>query len=1392
MTNESTSQFDANAAGSQGSDSFTDDLFTKGLIAVAIAAAGAGTTLVARQAIINRRDEAVERDLATIKGLPWRNAVHQKDGKSFDAIQIVLRADDWDAHNIRAALQRANIPTERFTHASGAEVIRIIEPKTQIKLGKIPTLGGTRIAENLSELQGYTLAPAQNLTEIKTDEDVIEWAKSHVELADDYARGHAQQLYNKIANAILEMPRTQQVLVLYGGKPIVLGSLDTINKLHGGMEDGNQCGGFFNPADNKVYLGIGNEGEHPKSLRDIRAVNDHEFGHSFDWNSLGLDYSRDPEWVDAVKREIIWRQGRTITSPIAMESPTQSGIIDHFRSPLYTPENYAREATAEMTAIFNDALTRRGGNMVETDAFMRISYPEMWPVYKDKFLTRLDEIAGDLNPDYVVPPPPLERTVTKAARASAWVPRADEDVTDIMSRSGWGRNSVAEAYGPNARALRIEPGSFPNVGSTEFRAEFRRIDLPHDSYIVALNPEASMRAATHGRIRSESLAVDAATNLHRLTLERVQDSEKLIKDDPWVAQRLHNKQYTLGVDISNMPEDEIRGIEKLLRANGISYEAIIIDNSNTYLTFPKDPTAVHFRNEQDLSRRRSKILPESYYDSPNMSNEDIERLVGDWVTHTNRPITEPSPSNIRLYKDSSMPDVSGRIEGVRTPKETGVSAKEPESLSSPQPTRQPVNGDKSLTELRADIEHVGPRKPMGYMLLSTIEKHWGPDAAEAFARDAQSKGLKTQLFRGDEPGFRGSKGVLTVWDEAELQKLLDKHRSVLTEAGWPTDANKFAQKVYFTHAPSPSPMFDLVADAFADYSNTGRMGVIEADKSGGQSSPDNRGLRRHEPGSAWSKPSAPLDSPPAPSGADSVSTSATPTTTTAANGTPRASFTPANADGAGAARAPQLQRGTGTPVDGLINRDTNIKPDAASVGTATASSADKFVKRDPITALPPVANDTGITPHRPATRAPVKPPVAANDALPSARALTGAEAIADAGHAIGGVSEAMKAAQAFEALGHAGRFAKLAKTGATKIPVAGVLLAGGFGAYALYHAEQGHNEGKLTDGQITAVRTALLPYVGTQAGSIVTGLASEEVIDAAMVKAGVPEEYRLGTLRQGIMSGAHMVEQMNQLNARKVEVPAPVAAEFINGLRTVKGPTEDLALNDYLAARDAALSEAQFGRPMGAKVGNMRVPESETQAIIDNAARTYIAMGGTLETAQFALSENPEQARATAMVQDVINLAPSSVTKTSYPSGDKNLEQLKKLKLQSETATPDQKAAFQEQMTVAAAAFVKAGGTAKVALVAYYHAAPFAISSETIAQLQADKAMLKRFDGADGTKPDLILTAVEIGKGLARSGLYNPKLDSDKDGKGDYPEIKTAALNQAEFQAQRNNSPKGR
>ena len=149
------------------------------------------------------------------------------------------------------------------------------------------------------------------------------------------------------------------------------------------------------------------------------------------------------------------------------------------------------------------------------------------------------------------------------------------------------------------------------------------------------------------------------------------------------------------------------------------------------------------------------------------------------------------------------------------------------SLSEPNETQvfTPRRERESLSDLRT----VGPNKPVGYLSVPNIDKLGSTvDQEREIAIQA---GLKTKFYSlglpvTDLTGIGISLtwgGALYVYHQEALKELLEANRDLLKKHHWPTEPDKFINKIAGSDARPKTPFFDLVAKAFADDKNPGRL-----------------------------------------------------------------------------------------------------------------------------------------------------------------------------------------------------------------------------------------------------------------------------------------------------------------------------------------------------------------------------------------------------------------------------------------------------------------------------------------------------------------------------------------------------------------------------------------
>jgi len=113
--------------------------------------------------------------------------------------------------------------------------------------------------------------------------------------------------------------------------------------------------------------------------------------------------------------------------------------------------------------------------------------------------------------------------------------------------------------------------------------------------------------------------------------------------------------------------------------------------------------------------------------------------------------------------------------------------------------------------------NIGPNKPMGYIIMDEERIFTMLDAVIKIleARGNQAIVLKPSEGHSLFP-------TLFAWNDVSVQRLLDENAGVLSAAGWPQTSEEFVKRVANQFVPSPSKLFDLIADAFGDKTNPGR------------------------------------------------------------------------------------------------------------------------------------------------------------------------------------------------------------------------------------------------------------------------------------------------------------------------------------------------------------------------------------------------------------------------------------------------------------------------------------------------------------------------------------------------------------------------------------------
>jgi hypothetical protein len=113
----------------------------------------------------------------------------------------------------------------------------------------------------------------------------------------------------------------------------------------------------------------------------------------------------------------------------------------------------------------------------------------------------------------------------------------------------------------------------------------------------------------------------------------------------------------------------------------------------------------------------------------------------------------------------------------------------------------------------ADIEQVGPTKPLGYLPRKTIIAVCGREIDEV-KRWAELHNLRYLDLLPEECDI--SSGALFVWDDHSLSNLLTANAAMLYEVGWPTTTEAFVATVARRYG-SDARLYELIGRAFGDF-----------------------------------------------------------------------------------------------------------------------------------------------------------------------------------------------------------------------------------------------------------------------------------------------------------------------------------------------------------------------------------------------------------------------------------------------------------------------------------------------------------------------------------------------------------------------------------------------
>lgn len=144
--------------------------------------------------------------------------------------------------------------------------------------------------------------------------------------------------------------------------------------------------------------------------------------------------------------------------------------------------------------------------------------------------------------------------------------------------------------------------------------------------------------------------------------------------------------------------------------------------------------------------------------------------------------------------------------------------------------REPIEPPQPWVHIESldDIRNIGPEKPLGTLTLEIIRDRFHINPAK-LAQEARAKGLFVK-FTEETPVHPPA---LYVADKTALAALLERHAETLQAAGWTTNPDDFIENVSHIQVLHKTKLYDVVADAFAHYTNPGRTdqaypAIIEA------------------------------------------------------------------------------------------------------------------------------------------------------------------------------------------------------------------------------------------------------------------------------------------------------------------------------------------------------------------------------------------------------------------------------------------------------------------------------------------------------------------------------------------------------------------------------------
>lgn len=116
-----------------------------------------------------------------------------------------------------------------------------------------------------------------------------------------------------------------------------------------------------------------------------------------------------------------------------------------------------------------------------------------------------------------------------------------------------------------------------------------------------------------------------------------------------------------------------------------------------------------------------------------------------------------------------------------------------------------------------DVRLVGPDKPLGYIPFPALAGRLDP---EELVRETHRRGVRACIWDPKAPSSHRRRVIpalcVVAWDPEALASLIAANASIVSEADWPVDAETFARRTLYQTVDRDTPMYDLLATAYAD------------------------------------------------------------------------------------------------------------------------------------------------------------------------------------------------------------------------------------------------------------------------------------------------------------------------------------------------------------------------------------------------------------------------------------------------------------------------------------------------------------------------------------------------------------------------------------------------